>query len=347
MMIRRSALETTRGFDEDFFLYGEDLDLCHRARTSGWKVFYTPATQIVHFKGQSARKTPLRSRFAFYNAMFLFSRKHIAARHSFLPRWILYGGIALNATAGILRLPGRHLPAAFLDLAVLNLFLSAFIVLWFRHIGMIPPYFSPDANIIGVHLIFTFVWLSCLGVGGAYGFRRHWAGRAFRAGLVSTVLSLSTVYLFNQFAFSRAAFVMTAICSLAALPGWRRLADRAGAKGLLVPDHHILVVGDGPQVALALRSISRPARLRLSYMSLRQNASVTEAEFLGAPSEIHTILRSRRIDELIFFENALPYTQIVEIIAANYKSKPLIRLASKTPDGKLLVAELGHSLEPL
>ncbi len=344
MMVRRSALDRIGGFDEEFFLYGEDLDLCHRVRTAGWKIMYTPATQIVHFKGQSARHNPLRTRLAFYNAMFLFSRKHVAARHSFLPRWILYAGIALNAAAGLLRLPGRHLPSAVLDLALLNALLFGFLELWFRHVGLVSPYVAPNRYLGAAHLTFSLVWLGCLGVGGAYGSRRQWVLRSFRAGMIASLLTLTTVYLFRQFAFSRAAFTLTSLFSVAALPGWRWLVDRAGAKGLLAPEHHVLVVGDSAQVALAIQSLRGPAHLRISYLAPEADCHVF-AEHLGAASAIQDILRARRIDELICFENAVPYTQIIEIIAAKHKVRPLIRLASKSPDGRLLMAELGQTAE--
>ncbi|MDX1741813.1 MAG: glycosyltransferase family 2 protein, partial [Rhodothermales bacterium] len=73
MMLRRAALcharsgssekprvpipqQPTRLFDEDFFMYGEDLDLCYRIQEDGWKIYYTPATRIIHYKGESTRK---------------------------------------------------------------------------------------------------------------------------------------------------------------------------------------------------------------------------------------------------------------------------------------------------
>lgn len=122
-MIRRPAMAQSGGFDEDFFMYGEDLDLCHRIKSAGWKIYYTPSTQIVHFKGESAKRRPIRSRLAFYGAMFHFSRKHVATRHSFLPSWLLYAGFLIYACMGLLRTALSNFSAD-LHFSPINYFLS-------------------------------------------------------------------------------------------------------------------------------------------------------------------------------------------------------------------------------
>ena len=55
MMLPREIFETVGGFDEQYFMYGEDLDLCYRAKKNGWKVIYNPSTQIIHSKGRGRR----------------------------------------------------------------------------------------------------------------------------------------------------------------------------------------------------------------------------------------------------------------------------------------------------
>ena len=54
MLLRREALNQVGFFDEHFFMYNEDVDLCHRLRQRGWKIFYTPEAEIVHLEGKSA-----------------------------------------------------------------------------------------------------------------------------------------------------------------------------------------------------------------------------------------------------------------------------------------------------
>jgi N-acetylglucosaminyl-diphospho-decaprenol L-rhamnosyltransferase len=53
MLMRRAALEATGGFDESFFLYYEEVDLCLRARQAGWECWYVPSSRVMHVRGQS------------------------------------------------------------------------------------------------------------------------------------------------------------------------------------------------------------------------------------------------------------------------------------------------------
>ncbi|HEY4148790.1 MAG TPA: glycosyltransferase family 2 protein, partial [Chitinophagaceae bacterium] len=75
MMVRKSMLETTGGFDERFFMYGEDVDLSYRIRQLGYKNLYLADSTIIHFKGESTKKDA-KYVALFYKAMELFVEKH-------------------------------------------------------------------------------------------------------------------------------------------------------------------------------------------------------------------------------------------------------------------------------
>ena len=74
-MLRREALDKAGLLDEDFFMYGEDIDLSYRLQKAGYENWYVPA-RIVHYKGESTQKTTFRYVHVFYQAMFIFFRKH-------------------------------------------------------------------------------------------------------------------------------------------------------------------------------------------------------------------------------------------------------------------------------
>jgi GT2 family glycosyltransferase len=61
--------------DEDFFMYGEDIDLSYRLLKGGWQNWYLPF-DIIHYKGESTEKTSFRYVHVFYQAMLIFFRKH-------------------------------------------------------------------------------------------------------------------------------------------------------------------------------------------------------------------------------------------------------------------------------
>jgi GT2 family glycosyltransferase len=83
-------------FDEDFFMYGEDLDLCWRVKEAGYKVWYYPKTSITHYKGSSSRKTPFKALKWFHDAMWIFYKKHYAQKYLFILNWLVFFGIYLR-----------------------------------------------------------------------------------------------------------------------------------------------------------------------------------------------------------------------------------------------------------
>jgi GT2 family glycosyltransferase len=73
---RRTVLEAVSGFDERFFLYEEDADLCRRLRGAGWRVVFTPAAEVRHRLGSSMAKAPRRVRLEYHRSHLLYYRKH-------------------------------------------------------------------------------------------------------------------------------------------------------------------------------------------------------------------------------------------------------------------------------
>ncbi len=76
MLVRGEALRVTVGFDPQFFMYAEDLDLALRVRGAGWRTLYFPAVQVRHWKRESTRQREVRARLEFYRAMWRYYRKH-------------------------------------------------------------------------------------------------------------------------------------------------------------------------------------------------------------------------------------------------------------------------------
>ncbi len=76
MLVKKSILDKAGGFDERFFMYGEDVDLSYRIQKEGFKNIYFSESTIIHFKGESTRKGSLKYVRLFYGAMILFVKKH-------------------------------------------------------------------------------------------------------------------------------------------------------------------------------------------------------------------------------------------------------------------------------
>jgi GT2 family glycosyltransferase len=76
LMAEKKLLEELGGFDESYFMYGEDIDLSYRVQKAGRQNHYFAGTSIIHFKGESSRKESLGYVKNFYGAMLLFVQRH-------------------------------------------------------------------------------------------------------------------------------------------------------------------------------------------------------------------------------------------------------------------------------
>ncbi|MGM1050169.1 MAG: glycosyltransferase family 2 protein [Bacillota bacterium] len=102
MMVRRETIEQVGGLDEEFFMYGEDIDWCYRIKEAGWGIHYYPLTHIIHFKGGSARRRPVKIIYEFHRAMILFHRKHYRERYNIFVNGTVYAGIGLKLIFALL-----------------------------------------------------------------------------------------------------------------------------------------------------------------------------------------------------------------------------------------------------
>mgnify|MGYP002336038213 CR=1 FL=1 len=103
MLLRRETIEQVGGLDEDFFMYGEDLDWCYRIKEAGWGIYYYPQTSIVHLKGGSARRRPFKIVYEFHRAMILFHRKHYSKQYNSMINGAVYAGVGVKFLLSLVR----------------------------------------------------------------------------------------------------------------------------------------------------------------------------------------------------------------------------------------------------
>ncbi len=112
LLARRSALESVGLFDEGFFLYEEDADLCRRLRKAGWRIVFEPSATVVHALGRSSASDPRRSRLEYQRSHLHYYRKHNGALSTLALRaWLVVVGArrARNAKLPADRDEGRAL----------------------------------------------------------------------------------------------------------------------------------------------------------------------------------------------------------------------------------------------
>ena len=105
MLVKKSILETTGGFDERFFMYAEDIDLSYRIQKEGFKNYYFADSCIIHFKGESTPRNFSYTR-KFYGAMIQFIKKYYG-KSAHLFSWLLQGAVVMRAGLSV---PAKILP---------------------------------------------------------------------------------------------------------------------------------------------------------------------------------------------------------------------------------------------
>jgi len=93
MLMPKAVLNEVGLLDEDFFMYGEDIDLCYRIKEGGYKILYYPKEQITHYKGSSSKKKRTKVIYDFHQAMWIFYKKHYYKKYNFIISFLVYIGI--------------------------------------------------------------------------------------------------------------------------------------------------------------------------------------------------------------------------------------------------------------
>ena len=202
MFIRREVFERNGGFDESFFMYGEDLDFCYRANESGWKTAYIHLTSIIHYKGESTRRSSINELRHFYNAMEIFSKKHFASSVFIL--LFLKTGIILRSIIARLLRNSSQLAIILFDILAVNFSLIAATKIRFGEFFNFPDYAYPT-----VFIVITVAMLFSMLAIGEY-FETKPSSRKASFGLLITFFILSSLtYFFKEYAFSRGILLMT------------------------------------------------------------------------------------------------------------------------------------------
>lgn len=128
MLMRKEALDKVGLLDEAFFMYGEDIDLSYRIVLGGYKNYYYPETRIIHYKGESTKKSSVNYVFVFYNAMIIFAKKHFSSKNAKIYSFLINLAIYFRAGVAILNRAIRKLTLPMVDLALI--ILGLFLIAW-------------------------------------------------------------------------------------------------------------------------------------------------------------------------------------------------------------------------
>ncbi|RJP74068.1 MAG: glycosyltransferase [Candidatus Zixiibacteriota bacterium] len=335
MMVRRDLLQRLGGFDPDFFMYGEDLDLCYRIHQQGYRIIYSPATRIVHFKGESTRRSSIDHDYHFRRAMRLFVAKNLTGSASVLARGLITLGFWFQA--GERRLVFALSKAAFplADIFILNLLI--YLGRWIRF--MDPGY---TATVWAVNALYSLFYLGSGLALGVYGRYRFSGRRALYAALGGAAVAAAFTYFFQQGAFSRFVVLWFAAGTALAMPGWRllvrRFVRRPSSSGRRWMRRRVLIVGtDDLARDLCLRLMQDPASdlHPVGYVAFQEDRVgdiIAGAPVLGRAEEMDRIIQTEAIQEVLFSSSEASYDRIIKLIQ---------NLSGRTLDFRIIPRETG------
>lgn len=324
MFIRRTLFDQLHGFDEQFFMYGEDIDLCWRVREKGYEVWYHPLTQIIHRKGQSSARSPLRSRFAFYEAMVIFSKKYRHIRGGFFPDWLILIGIIFLSIQYTARWLFRHFLPVFIDLIIINTTLWIGMLLRFNDNSIYLGEHS--SRMQGVHCLITLSFLLMFLYNGIYSKKRYTLSNALNSSFLATLLFFAMVYFVKSLAFSRAVFALSSIMISLLLIAYRELIPLIvhRFKRLVFSPERIVVLGSGAISAKIIKNIETQKSGDIIGIVWDSNSSVPSEyqgyQVIGTYQTLRTVFQNHKVDMLLIATQQPWYSWVIDVLS-NQKIK--------------------------
>lgn len=184
MLMRKEALDKVGLLDEDFFMYGEDIDLSYRIQQGGYKNIYFPETTIIHYKGESTKKSSVNYVFVFYRAMIIFAKKHFSGNNAWLFSFLINAAIYFRASLAIITRVIRRSFLPTFDLLCIVAGLFALTNYW----RMSNIEFPEELIAISIP-IYGLVWVAVIFFNGGYD-RPIRLFKHFKGALLGTVLIL-------------------------------------------------------------------------------------------------------------------------------------------------------------
>jgi O-antigen biosynthesis protein len=335
MFMRKVVYEQVGGLDESYFMYGEDLDWCYRIQKAGWKIYYLPETQIIHYKGESTRRSNIDELKMFYDAMHIFVKKHL--NYSVLINSILRLGIFLKwltvSFTKLLRL--LILPISDWVLITSSVILAFY--LRFNDISRIPNY-----AILPIVIIPGLIVITTLYFNEGYHKYRNSISRASLATIIGFTIISALTFFFKQFAFSRMVVGYATAISILSLSIWRivihifsTLIKSSSGKAI---GKRTLLVGIDKNTANILEKIKSDPDHDYQIIGLidltnkQTGEDISRVPVLGSLNNISKIITNYKITDIIFSTDTVSYKNILTVISKHTHPNISYRMVTNSLD---------------
>lgn len=363
MLMRKAALDKVGLLDEDYFMYGEDIDLSYRIILGGYKNYYFHDTRIIHYKGESTKKSSVNYVFVFYRAMVIFARKHFSQKNAKLFSFLINMAIWLRAGAAIV--------TRFLKAIALPAFDAAIIL---AGMYFVKGYYESKVKLayaggyyqnelVNIFFpLYTFVWIVSVYYSGGYD-KPVRLLKIMRGILIGTIGILVVYSLLPElYRFSRAMILFGAGLSMISLSFTRILFHALGIKSMRMDagGPQRVVIAGSPEECDRVKNLVAQTGITpgfTGFVSTSQEANGNNV--LGRFDQLSEIVNIFSIDEIIFCAKDISAQEIIDRMAqlgdsrkVSYKIAPpesLSIIGSNSIDtaGDLYVIDINSVSKPV
>lgn len=309
MLIKKEIYDSVKGFDEEYFMYGEDLDLCYRLKKAGYKNYYFHETSIIHYKGESTKKSSISYVNNFYGAMQIFARKNLHSNslvlNSLIRLMILYRAVISYISRII-----KFIFPVLIDLALI---ISAMIVAIFFRFE-----FLPFGAYLPVIIIYSIVWTICLTLSGSYKPSMLLSiVRPLTGILFGFFINSSLTYFFNEYAFSRAVVIRTTAYAFLGLAVWRiilRIIRLSTEKNILYKVSNTLIIGRNEETESFVQKLRTRVESEFNILGYVSTNGNNTKEYIGNLDNLKDLIKTNGVKTLIFAKSVLSNEQIFDLM---------------------------------
>ena len=328
MMLRRSALDEVGLLDEDFFMYGEDIDISYRLLNAGYENIYYPETAIIHYKGESTKKGSLNYVMTFYNAMRIFARKHYSRKMARSYSLIINLAIYFRALLAIIRRFIKNFSAPLLQAVLIWVGFYLIKPVWelYRFQGTSQ---YPQEYMTVVVPIYILIWLMSLFFSGAYDtpvkpfniFKGIFVG----TGVVLVIYAL----LPESLRFSRALLLLGAAwatLSIYLLSILFHITKITGFRFEVKTNKKITIIGRHSE-ASRVESLLRKAESNLNIIGYVNPEPREDEGYVGHINQLEEIITINHLNELIFCASDVSTQDIIGFMMTLTNGKVQYKIA--------------------